>query len=79
MKRFRAVLKYKGTLIITELDFGKVFNYLFHVLEPGNNWIYTKKAMKNIFKESGFAIKKQKNIGIFSYVTIGLKGGVSNN
>ena len=73
MHNFHKILKNRGALIITELDFGRVFNYLFHILEPGNQWIYTKRQMRNLFIESMFTIKKQKKIGLFSYITIGTK------
>ena len=70
---FNHVLKKKGKLIITDFDFGSLFNYIFHMLEPGNSWIYTQKAMRNLFIESGFSVEKQKRIGLFSVVTIGIK------
>ncbi|MEN9626372.1 MAG: hypothetical protein RL557_700 [archaeon] len=73
MRQFHTLLKNNGQIIITDFDFGSVFNYLFHVIEPGNSWIFTKKAMRNLFIESGFSIEKQKKIGLFSVMTVGIK------
>src|SRR3989338_10293538 len=49
------------------------FDYIF-VIDAFHHFPEHKKVMKR-FR----AVLKYKNIGIFSYVTIGLKGGVSNN
>ncbi|MEK6871357.1 MAG: class I SAM-dependent methyltransferase [Nanoarchaeota archaeon] len=76
---FYRVLKNNGMLIITDFDFGSLFNYIFHMLEPGNSGIYTKKAMQKLFIQSGFKIKKQKRLGLFSVMTVGIKMPVRRN
>jgi len=73
MNNFYNILKINGRLVITELDFGFIFNYFFHIIEPGNEWLYTKKELKNLFLVSGFLIEKQKKIGTFAVMTLGVK------
>lgn len=75
MNNFYKILKNNGRLIITELDFGFVFNYFFHVIEPGNEWLYTKNEIKNLFLEAGFFVENQKKIGLFAVMTVGVKLG----
>ncbi len=70
---FYKILKNNGILIITELDFGFVFNYFFHLIEPGNEWLYVKKEIKHLFLEAGFILEKQEKIGLFVVMTIGKK------
>lgn len=79
INNFYKILKSNGKLIITELDFGFVFNYFFHIIEPGNEWLYTKKEIKHLFLNAGFFVEKQNKIGLFSFVTIGLKNKLNKN
>ena len=73
MRKFYKILKKDGMLIITDFDFGIFFNFIFHLIEPGNSGIYTKKQIKSLFIGAGFLLKKQKKIGLFSVVNIGVK------
>ncbi len=73
MKIFYRILKYGGRIIITDFNFGIILNKIFSALEPGNTGNYTKEQIKKLFKESGFMVEKQKKIGLFSLMTIGLK------
>ncbi|MEK6872451.1 MAG: class I SAM-dependent methyltransferase [Nanoarchaeota archaeon] len=72
-KKFHRLLKNNGKLIITDFDFGKTFNYIFHVIEPGNSGLNNKKQMKTLFIKSGFFVEKQKKLGLFSIMTVGIK------
>ena len=73
MKSFHRILKHNGKLIITDFDFGVVFNFIFSALEPGNTGNYSKEQLRKLFKESGFFVEQQKKIGLFSLMTIGKK------
>lgn len=73
MKKFHKLLKKNGKLIITDLDLGKVFNYIFHIVEPGNSGLNNKEQMKALFIKSGFFVEKQKKLGLVSVMTIGIK------
>lgn len=70
MKNFYRTLKKNGKLIVLDLDFGFLLNKLFHFIEPGNNRMHSKKEFRNLFKQYGFKVIKQKNIGLFFILTI---------
>lgn len=73
LKRFYGLLKRNGRLIVTDVDFGYFFNYFFHLLEPGNVWVYNAKSMKELFEEQGFVVERQKRFGLFFVITVGVK------
>ena len=66
-------LKKQGRLIITDFDFGRPLNKLFHLVEPGNTKMHTKKQLKAIFQKNNFKNIKQKRINLFFVTTIGEK------
>lgn len=73
MKKIYGILNKNGRLIILDLNFGFILNSLFHLIEPGNNKMHSKKDFRNLFKQYGFKVIKQKDIGLFFILTIGEK------
>lgn len=75
MKKFYKILKKNGKLIITDFDFGPLFNFIFYLIEPGNSGVPTKKQILELFRESNFFVEKQKKLNVFSLMTAGIKNG----
>lgn len=73
MKNFYKQLQKGGKLIILDLDFGKILNWLFNKIEPGNNRMNSKEDFARLFRETGFKKTSQKMLGLFSILTIGEK------
>ena len=73
MNNFYRVLKKNGRLIIVDINFGRFFNVVFQKLEPGNSGIYTRDEMKNLFEDFSFKEIIQRRVGLFTYMTIGMK------
>ncbi len=66
-------LKKKGKLVIVDLDFGKIFNYVFHMIEPGNSKMNSKRDLEKLFKQHNLKNITQKRIGSFAIFTRGEK------
>jgi ubiquinone/menaquinone biosynthesis C-methylase UbiE len=73
MENFNFALKKNGKLIIADLSFGKVLNWIFHKIEPGNSKMNSKKNFYDLFEKHGFENVKQKRIGLFVIANIGEK------
>jgi len=73
MKSFYRVLKDNGKLIIVDVNFGIFLNKIFKKLEPGNNGIYSKSEMKSIFLRYKLRKIEQRNVGLFTTMTKGVK------
>lgn len=73
MKNFYSALKNKGKLVIVDLDFGRILNFIFHLIEPGNSRMNSAKDFYEIFKKYKFRNIKQKRIKLFVISTIGEK------
>ncbi|MEK6854703.1 MAG: class I SAM-dependent methyltransferase [Nanoarchaeota archaeon] len=71
-KMFSA-LKKRGKLIVVDVDFGYVFNKIFHKIEPGNNEILSHLDMIKLFKLNNLKNITQKRIWLFTFMTIGQK------
>lgn len=72
MQNFYNSLKKSGTLAVLDLDFG-ILNPIFHLLEPGNNQMHSRKQFKSLFQKHGFKNIIQKRISIFFILTLGKK------
>ena len=73
INNFHRILKREGKLIIVDFSFGKLGNWLFHNIEPGNSGMHTVSELMNLFKNYKFKKIKQRKIGIFSTLTRGIK------
>lgn len=73
MKNFYKSLKNQSRLIIADFDFGFIANKIFHFIEPGNTKTNTKKEMKELFNRNNFKNVEQEKIGIFVFLTRGIK------
>jgi len=71
MKNFDLALKKKGQLIIVDLNFGRILNWIFHKIETGNNKMNSKKEFYKLFKKYGFKNIKQKRVSLFIIASIG--------
>ena len=72
MQNFYRALKKEGYLIIIDFDF-RIFNNIFHKIEPGNSKMNSSLQLKNLFKKYGFKEVKQKRVGLVNVITIGRK------
>ncbi len=70
---FYNALNKKGKLIIVDLEVGFILNFLFHIIEPGNNKIFSRLEFRNLFKENNFKNIKQKRICLIFLMTSGEK------
>ncbi|MEK6935603.1 MAG: class I SAM-dependent methyltransferase [Nanoarchaeota archaeon] len=73
MENFNIALKKKGKLIIVDLSFGRILNWLFNKIEPGNSKMNSSSDFLKIFKLYKFRNIKQKRLGLFVIMTIGEK------
>src|SRR3989344_1000611 len=73
VKNFYNTLKKKGRLVIVDFEMGFIFNFLFHIIEPGNNKVFSRLEFKNLFKENNFKNIKQKRICLIFLMTNGEK------
>ena len=73
MENFYRVLKKGGKLIIVDLNFGVVLNWVFNKVEPGNTGMTSRGRFKELFKERGFGDVVQKKIGSVNLMTGGVK------
>ncbi|MEK6914378.1 MAG: methyltransferase domain-containing protein [Nanoarchaeota archaeon] len=71
--KIKILLNKNGKLIISDLSFSKIGNFIFHNLEPGNSETYTLKEYKELFEEKKFKNIKQRRFGIISVYTEGVK------
>src|SRR3989344_2497200 len=71
MKNFNLALKKNGQLIVADLNFGRILNWVFHKLEPGNSKMNSKKDFYRLFKKYGFKDIKQKRLGLFVIISVG--------
>jgi len=71
IKNMKRALKENGKLIIVDLDFGRILNWIFHIIEPGNSKMNSKKDFYNLFKKYGFKDIKQKKLGLFAIMNVG--------
>lgn len=72
MRNFYNALKNNGTLVIVDLNFGKFFNWIFHIIEPGNTKMFSKKEFYRLFKDNNFKNISQKKVGL-AIITTGNK------
>lgn len=73
VKIFKDKLANNGMLAIIDLDFG-FFNYLFRYIEPGNNGS-SKGLINRLMIKNKFVDIKRMRVGLFTYLTIGMKNG----
>ena len=73
MENFNLALKKRGKLIIIDLSFGRILNWLFNKIEPGNSKMNSPSDFLKIFKLHKFKKIKQKKLGFFVIITIGEK------
>jgi len=73
MRKFFNALKKKGKLMIVDFDFSLVLNWIFHIIEPGNSKMNSKKDFHNLFKKHNFKNIKQKRFFVFVVMTLGEK------
>jgi|SRR3989344_1041704 len=73
LKNMFFALKKGGNLVIVDIDFGIIFNKIFHIIEPGNNRIIRHLDMTKLFKLNKFKKVRQKKIWYFTFMTIGKK------
>ncbi len=73
MNNFHNSLKKNGKLIVVDLNFGKVLNWIFHKIEPGNSRMNSAEDFRRLFKDSKFKDINQKKIGLFVIMTTGEK------
>lgn len=67
------LLTKNGELILVDLDFGKLGNWIFSRLEPGNTGMHSAQEFKEIFEYNGFSDIEQRKLGMFSLITKGKK------
>ncbi|MEM4325888.1 MAG: class I SAM-dependent methyltransferase [Candidatus Pacearchaeota archaeon] len=73
MKNFYSSLKRGGKLVLLDIDFGRIFNFVFNKLEPGNSKMNSKREFYNLFNKTGFKKIKQERIWFFLILNIGEK------
>ena len=73
LNRMFFALKNGGNIVVVDIDFGTVFNWIFHNVEPGNNKIIPHLDMVRLFKARKLRKIKQKKIWYFTFMTIGEK------
>jgi len=73
MKNFNLALKKKGKLIIVDLSFGRILNWIFHTIEPGNRKMTSKKDFYKLFERYRFKNIQQKRLSLFMIMNIGGK------
>jgi len=73
MRNFYRILKKNGKLIVVELNFGFIGNKIFHLIEPGNNKMHSKKEFKKLFQLYNFKRIKYKKVSLLNVLTIGKK------
>ncbi|MBS3171276.1 methyltransferase domain-containing protein [Candidatus Woesearchaeota archaeon] len=74
IKEMSRVLKKKGKLIITDINFYSNFiHWLFKKIEPGHVKIYNEKEFQKAFEKNKLKVIKQKRIGLFAILTLGEK------
>ena len=73
MQNFSRALKKHGKLVIVDVYFGKILNFIFERIEPGVNKINSKKDFYDLFKKSKFKNIGQRRIGLFAVMTMGEK------
>ncbi len=73
MKNFNNALKKKGKLIIADLNFGRILNWIFHKIEPGNSKMNSSADFYRLFEKYVFKNIKQKRLSLFVIMTIGEK------
>ena len=72
IKEMSRVLKKKGKLIITDINFYSNFiHWLFKKIEPGHVKIYNEKEFQKAFEKNKLKVIKQKRIGLFAILTLG--------
>ena len=73
MKNFNLALKKGGKLIIVDLNFGIILNWIFHMIEPGNRKMNSKEDFYKIFERYRFKNVQQKRLGLFMIMNTGIK------
>lgn len=73
IRNFYRILKKEGELIIVDITFGKIGNWISHYIEPGNTGMHTVPEFKQLFRYYNFKNVKQRKIGLFSVITRGVK------
>jgi len=73
MKNMKSAMKSGGRLVILDFSFGRVGNWIFKHFEPGHSKMFSREEFRKLFEEYGFKKVRQKRIGIFSILTVGVK------
>jgi len=73
VKNFYGALNKGGKIIVSDFSFGLIGNWLFKKFEPGNSRMLSRRGFRNLFEGFGFKDIRQRRIGIFSILTIGVK------
>lgn len=60
MKNIYNILKKNGEFILVDVNFGKILNKLFHIIEPGNTGMHTKREFVRLFEKHNFRIITKK-------------------
>jgi len=73
MKNMKSALKLGGRLVILDFSFGRIGNWIFKHFEPGHSKMLLQDEFREMFERQGFKEVRQKRIGIFSILTVGVK------
>ncbi len=66
LQEMKRVLKDNSKIILIDVNFGPGISYIFHLLEPGNKKIYSKKDFQKLFKEHHLQLLEQRRVGAFA-------------
>jgi len=73
MRNFYYALKKNGRLIIVDLSFGRILNWIFHKIEPGNSGMNSRRDFYRLLKKYGFRNIQQKRLSLVTIMTLGEK------
>jgi len=73
LKEIKRVLKKDGILIIVDVNFFRLFNFLAEKYEPGCVHIYSKSDFQNVFKTAQLKLIKQERRRVFAIVNVARK------
>ncbi len=73
MENLYRALRKGGKLIIVDLSFGRILNWVFNKLEPGNSKMNSSSDFLKIFKSHKFRNIKQRRLRLSAVMTIGEK------
>ena len=74
LSEMKRVVKPRGKVIIVDIEFFfKSVHRLFEKLEPGCVKVNSRQEMKDLFKQTGLEVEKQKRGFLFAVMTVGSK------